>query len=98
MYYFPLIFRLLPKFGSMCVYWYVFWRLWSNYSRYDMQILGKVSSYQYLTSVLFYFFEKMYISRDIAYFVLLHTEVKARRRQYLEKYTFLKKKKKKLHL
>ena len=41
----------------------------------------------------FYFFEKMYISRDIAFSVLLQTEVKARRRRYLEKYTFFQKNK-----
>ena len=55
MYYFPLIFGLLPKFGSMCVYWYVFWRLWSNHSLYGIQILWKVSSYEYVTIVIFIF-------------------------------------------
>ena len=58
MYYFPLIFRLLPKYGSMCVCWYVFWLLWSNHSRYGIQILGKVSLYEFLASVIIIFFEK----------------------------------------
>ena len=96
--FFPLIFEGFYVSLVVCVYWYVFlaimvkpFTIW--HSNFGESFLSWISN-----KCNYFFFENMYISRNITFSVLLLTCVKARRRRYLEKYTFFFKKLKMLDI